>query len=64
MEINLGDERIMLLHAKYSADQIREKAMAKRNEIFGLIAKLIQRVQPEDIKIFLVHHRNITSISI
>jgi hypothetical protein len=51
MEINLGDERVMVLHAKYSADQIREKAMAKRNEIFGLIAKLIQRVQPEDIKI-------------
>jgi len=51
MEINLGDERIMLLHARYSADQIREKAMAKRIEIFGLLAKFIQRVQPEDIKI-------------
>jgi hypothetical protein len=25
--------------------------MAKRNEIFGLLAKFIQRVQPEDIKI-------------
>jgi len=51
MEINLGNERIMVLHARYSADQIRGKAMARRNEIFGLIAKLIQRVQPEDIKI-------------
>jgi hypothetical protein len=26
-------------------------SMAKRNDIFGLITKLIQRVQPEDIKI-------------
>ncbi len=51
MEINLGDERIMVLHARYSADQIREKANAKRIEAFGMIAKLIQRVQPEDIKI-------------
>ncbi len=51
MEINLGEERVMVLHAKYSGDQIREKAMAKRNEVFGLIAKLIQRVQPEEIKI-------------
>jgi len=51
MEINLGEERVMMFHANYSADQIREKAMARRNEVFGLIAKLIQRVQPEDIKI-------------
>jgi hypothetical protein len=51
MELNVGEERIMALHARYSAEQIREKAMAKRNEAFGVIAKLIQRVQPEDIKI-------------
>jgi len=51
MEINIENERIILLHARYSADQIREKAMAKRIEAFGMIAKFLQRVQPEDIKI-------------
>ena len=51
MELNIGNERIMALHARYSADHIREKAMAKRIEAFGVIAKFIQRVQPDDIKI-------------
>ena len=51
MEINLGDERIVVLQAKYSAEQIREKASARRVDAFGHIAKLIQRLKPEDIEI-------------
>ena len=53
MEINLGDERIVELRATYSPEQIREKALAKRVEAFGQIAKLFQRPKPEDIEIVL-----------
>lgn len=51
MEINLGTEHILVLQEKYTAQQIHEKAVAKRGEVFGVVAKLIQRLQPEDIKI-------------
>ncbi len=57
MEINLGDERIIVLQAKYSAEQIREKALAKRVDAFGRIAKLIQRLKPEDIEITIFQKR-------
>lgn len=51
MEINLGDEHIVVLQAAYSDEQIREKALAKRVDVFGRVTKLLQRLKPEDIEI-------------
>ena len=57
MDINLGDERIVELRATYAPNQIRGKALVKRAEAFGQIAKLFQRPKPEDIEIVLTQQR-------
>jgi len=57
MEINLGDERIVVLQAAYTADQIREKALSKRVDVFGRVVKLIQRIKPEDIEFTVFQKR-------
>jgi len=57
MEINLGDERIVALQAAYSREEILEKALARRIDAFGQMAKLFQRPKPEDIEIAEVQHR-------
>ncbi len=57
MEINLGNERIVQLQATYSAEQIQERALAKRVDVFGQMAKLFQRPKPEDIEIAIVQKR-------
>lgn len=57
MEINLGDERIVVLQAAYTADQIREKALSKRVDVFGRVVKLLQRIKPEDIEITVFQKR-------
>ncbi|MFA4935948.1 MAG: hypothetical protein WC568_08945 [Candidatus Methanoperedens sp.] len=57
MEINLGNERIVVLQATYTADQIREKALSRRVDVFGRVAKLIQRIKPEDIEITVFQKR-------
>lgn len=57
MDINIGDERIMVLQAKYSDEQVREKAMAESVNAFGRIAKLIQRLKPNDIEITMFQKR-------
>ncbi len=51
MEINLGTEQIVELQAAFSPEQIQEKALAKRVDAFGQMAKFIQRPKPEDIEI-------------
>ena len=51
MEINIGDERIVELAAAYSPDEARERAMARRVEAFGQIARFLQRPKPEEIEI-------------
>ena len=57
MEINLGDEQIVELQAAYTAEQIRDKASAKRVDAFGSVAKLIQRPKFEDIVITTIQKR-------
>ncbi len=57
MEINLGNERIVVLQAAYTADQIREKALSRRVDVFGRVVKLIQRIKPEDIEITVFQKR-------
>jgi len=57
MEINLGDEQIFELQAIYSAQQIQERASAKRIDAFGTIAKLLQRPKFEDIEITTTQKR-------
>lgn len=57
MEINLGDEHIIELQAAYSAQQIQERASAKRIDAFGAMAKLLQRPKFEDIEIATTQKR-------
>jgi hypothetical protein len=57
MDINLGNERIVELQAALSEAMIRERALAKRIDAFGHIAKLFQRPKPEDISISCVQKR-------
>ena len=57
MEINLGTEQIVELPAVYSLDQIQEKALAKRIDAFGQMAKFVQRPKLEDIEITTTQKR-------
>src|SRR5450756_856680 len=57
MEINLGDERIVELQAAFSDEQIQERAVGKRVDAFGQMAKLFQRPKPEDIEIAAIQKR-------
>lgn len=51
MEINIGDERIVELVAAYAPDAVRERAMAKRVEAFGQIARFLQRPKSDEIEL-------------
>ena len=51
MEINLGVEQIVELQAAFSPEQIQDKALAKRIDAFGQMAKFVQRPKPEDIAV-------------
>lgn len=57
MEINLGVEQIVELQAAFSHEQIQDKALAKRVDAFGQMAKLLQRPKPEDIEITATQKR-------
>lgn len=57
MEINLGTEQIVELPAAFSPEQIQEKALAKRGDAFGQMAKLIQRPKLDDIEITTIQKR-------
>ncbi len=57
MEINLGDEQIIELQPAFTAEQIHDKALAKRLDAFGQMAKLIQRPKLEDIVITTTQKR-------
>lgn len=57
MEINIGVEEIIELQSAFSPEQIREKALAKRADAFGQMAKFIQRPKPEDIEISATQRR-------
>ncbi len=57
MEINLGDEKIVELKTAFALEELQDKAMAKRVEAFGQMARLIQRPKPEDIEITTVQKR-------
>ncbi|MBI2845918.1 MAG: hypothetical protein HYX86_05170 [Chloroflexi bacterium] len=51
MEINLGDEQIIVLESPFTPQQIQEKAQAKKVDAFGQVAKFVQRPKAEDIEI-------------
>ena len=51
MEINIGDEKIVELVPTYSADDILQRALARRSEAFGQFARFLQRPKPEEIEI-------------
>ncbi|HEY7025027.1 MAG TPA: hypothetical protein VH371_08715 [Candidatus Limnocylindrales bacterium] len=50
MEIQLGDERLLLLEERLTSDEVQQKAMDKRAGAFGSgIGSLLQRPKVEDI---------------
>lgn len=57
MEINLGCEQIVELASSFTPEQIQEKALAKRIDAFGQMAKFIQRPKVEDIEILATQKR-------
>lgn len=57
MDINLGDEQIIELQSPYTPEEIQEKALAKRVDAFGQLARLLQRPKPEDIEITTTQKR-------
>lgn len=57
MEINLGAEQIIELPTAFSLEQIQEKALAKRIDAFGQMAKFVQRPKLEDIEITTTQKR-------
>lgn len=57
MEINLGSESIVELQAMLSAEEVQERALARRVDAFGQMAKLFQRTKPEEIEITTIQKR-------
>lgn len=57
MEINIGAEEIIELQSVFTPEQVREKALAKRVDAFGQMAKFIQHPKPEDIAISATQKR-------
>ncbi len=51
MDINLGAEKIVELESPFSLDDIKDKALAKRIDAFGQLAKFMQRPKPDEIEI-------------
>lgn len=51
MDITIGEEKILELIAPLPAETIIERAMAKRVDVFGQVAKFLQRPKPDEIKI-------------
>lgn len=57
MEINLGNEQIVELQAVLTLQDVQERALAKRMDAFGQMAKFIQRPKLEDIEITATQKR-------
>lgn len=57
MDINLGEEKIVELVATFSADDIQAKAVSKKIDAFGQLAKFVQRPKPEEIEIVQIEKR-------
>ena len=57
MDITIGEEKIIELVAPLTESEIRERAMAKRVDAFGQVAKLFQRPKPEEIELLQVQKR-------
>lgn len=51
MDITIGEEKILQLVAPFTQETILERAMAKRVDAFGQVAKFLQRPKPDEIKI-------------
>ncbi len=57
MDVNLGVEQIIELQSVFSLAQVQEKALARRLDAFGSVAKLIQRPKLEDIEVTTIQKR-------
>src|SRR5581483_2892205 len=51
MDITIGEEKIVELESPFSAEEILNRALAKRVDAFGTLAKFMQRPKPEEIEI-------------
>jgi hypothetical protein len=51
MQINVAPERIVEISPVLSPEEVRERALVRRVDAFGQVAKLFQRPKPEDIVI-------------
>lgn len=49
MQINIGEEKIMRLVSPFNANEIAERARAKRMDAFGQLIKFMQRPKPDEI---------------
>jgi hypothetical protein len=57
MDINLGEEKIVELAASYSVEDIKTKALAKRIDAFGQLARFVQRPKPDEIELLQMEKR-------
>lgn len=51
MDITIDEEKILELVAPFTEETILERALAKRVDAFGQVAKFLQRPKPDEIKI-------------
>jgi hypothetical protein len=57
MDINLGEEKIVELVSSYSLEDVKAKALAKRIDAFGQLARFVQRPKPEEIELLQMEKR-------
>jgi hypothetical protein len=57
MDINLGEEKIVELLSALSPEDVKAKALAKRIDAFGQIARFVQRPKPDEIEILEIEKR-------
>lgn len=57
MDINIGEEKIIELVSALTEQEIQDKALAKRVDAFGQVAKFLQRPKPEEIELLQMQKR-------
>jgi hypothetical protein len=57
MELTIADERAFLLTEQYSPEQAREKAIAAKMSVFGMLNNLLFRPKDDDVKIVRTERR-------
>lgn len=57
MDITIGEEKIIELVSPLTEQEIHDKAMLKRVDAFGQVAKFLQRPKPEEIELLQMQKR-------